>query len=266
MLLCYPNLIDDATLSSATAWVSTLPLANLQDRRLSVRARTDSVTAAAIDINLGSAKAVWGLALCGHNLTVAATIRVRGSTVANFATTAYDSGSITAWPGITTQTEADGFVGYSPVFTGAELVECRYWRIDVEDSLNPSGYLEVGRVFIGAGWVPQDPPSYGWSIGYEDPTIIESSLGGCEYFDERPKYRILQAGLNYLTPAEYQGDAMGMLRTLGTSGELMLIWDEADTDTHVRGSFLGRLRTLSAIENPNPLKHATALEIREIIA
>lgn len=266
MLLCYPNMIDDATLSSSTAWVSTLPLTNLQDRRLSVRARTNAVTSAVITIDLGAAQSIWGMALCGHNLSVTGTVRVRGSTVSNFATTEYDSGTITAWPGITEQAEADGFVGYSPVFAGAELAECRYWRIDVDDVLNLDGYLEIGRVFIGAGWVPQDPPAFGWSISYEDPTIVESSLGGCEYFDERPKYRVLQAGLNYLTPAEFHGEAMSLFRTLGTSGELMMVWDETDTATHVRNSYLGRLRTLSAIENPNPLRHATALEIREIIA
>lgn len=265
MLLCYPNLIDDATLTSSTAWVTTLPLTNLQDRRLSVRARTNAVTSAAIDINLGAAQSVWGVALAGHNLSQTATIRVRGSTVSNFATTAYDSGTITAWPGITDQAEADGFVGFSPVFTGAELAECRYWRIDVADVLNLDGYLEIGRIFIGAGWKPARPQSYGWSLTYEDVTVVESSLGAAEYFDERPRYRVLAAGLDYITPAEFQGNAMGLLRQ-GIMGEVMVVWDETDTSTHVRQSFLGRLRTLSPIENPDPIRHAMAVEIKETIA
>ena len=265
MLLCFPNLTDSATITSTTAWVSTLPLTNLQDRRLSKRARTDASTSAVLTLDLGAAKSIWGVALAGHNLSVTATIRVRGSTASSFATTEYDSGIVTAWPGITDHAEADGFVGFSPIMTGAELANCRYWRIDVADVMNLDGFLEFGRVFIGAGWKPERPPSFGWSLSYEDATVIESSLGGVEYFDERPQVRVLTTGLDYLTPAEFQGQAMAMLRQ-GVAGELMMIFDETDISTHVRQSFIGRLRTLSPIENPDPIRHSTAIEVREAIA
>ena len=70
-LIAYGNRCDEGTLSGGT-WLSTLPLANLQNRLIAKVARSSGTTTAAtqFDINLGRARRIGMLSLIGHNLTV----------------------------------------------------------------------------------------------------------------------------------------------------------------------------------------------------
>jgi hypothetical protein len=68
-----------AALTSPDSWDSAFPLANLKDPQLSHTARTVNATGTkTINIDLGGTRDIRCLSLMGHNLTLAATVRVRG--------------------------------------------------------------------------------------------------------------------------------------------------------------------------------------------
>jgi hypothetical protein len=69
-IIGYGNRCDEATLAGGS-WMTTLPLANLQNRLIAKVARSNGTTKAAtqFDIDLGRARKIGVLALVGHNLT-----------------------------------------------------------------------------------------------------------------------------------------------------------------------------------------------------
>lgn len=285
LILGFPNQADKATLAGGS-WVSTLPLTNLQDRRISKKARSSNATLAATKFTFALDKSrVTGLvAIVGHNLSATATWRVTANTSNSFTTPAYDSGWDDVWSDVsdvtfgTLEWESDSFWTWkisdeeSAYYPGLALnipttaVSYQYWQIEFNDTTNSAGYIQIGRLFIGSTWQVTNNASYGWSLAYEDGTLIEEGIGGAEYYDTRPRYRVMRIGLDYLTKAEATSTALGASRVLGTTGEVLLIWDKDDSDNIMRRSFLGRLRTLNPIENPDPVRYTTAYEIKEIIA
>lgn len=262
MLLAFNNLADGATLSGGS-WQAALPQSNLKDRRLSVRSRSTS-TGATIIADLGSAQSISAVALAGHNLTVNATIQVQASSASDFATVLYDSGALNVWPGLTLSDKIENYPGLAYVSGSSDLALARYWKILISDVYNSAGYVEFGRLYIGTGWKPEFPPSFNWGIQYEDPSQIEESIGGCEFYDPRPKFRVFRFSLDYLSEIEARNLVLGLQRDHGITGELLLIWDE--TNRNVKTSFLGRLRSLNPIENPDPVRYTSAFEVKEIVA
>ena len=136
--------------------------------------------------NLGNAYHIGAVALVKHNLTPAATVRVRISPVANFATTVFDQ-TWNAWRNMYSATElAKGKIGeffdtdgiplqgtidnilQNPVFflTFTELTGT-YVRFDFTDASNPDGFIEVGAVYVGAMKTLDPNVSYGWQL-YRD--------------------------------------------------------------------------------------------------
>jgi len=64
----------------------------------------------------------------------------------------------------------------------------RYWRIVMTDALNPDGYLEIGRIFLG----PYFEPYYNFqskSPAFLDLSAVKRSTGGQISSDQKPRYR-----------------------------------------------------------------------------
>lgn len=278
----YPNRTDEATLSGGS-WNASLPLANLKNRILAKVARTvDTLLASTkFDIDLGQSRFIGALALVVHNISVSGKVRLRGSNVADFSTTVYDSGWVNVWPvGMIPQDllewEDDNFwlgtlaaearAGYqSPYIHLFTRVSARYWRPEIDDTGNSDGYIHIGRLFIADVWTPATNMSYGLSLGYEDHSQIEESLGGTEYFDTRKKSRITKLSLDWMDSVEAYSRLLEMQRMLGTSGELLIVPDPADSVNQVRRSYLGRLQRLGPLDHPQYNTYRTTLEVKELI-
>src|SRR5579864_7228691 len=98
VLLMSPALSDAATLAGSSQ-VASLPIANLQAMQPKKKWRSTGTTEY-VTADMGAAVACNGLALIGHNLTSAATLRVRAAaSAANVtASPALDTGAVSAWP------------------------------------------------------------------------------------------------------------------------------------------------------------------------
>lgn len=281
-IIAYGNQIDTATLSGGS-WLSTLPLANLQDRRLGKLARTtdDATASTKFDLDFGGPRLLRVVGLIGHNFSPDALYRIRLSTVADFATTVADSGWTAVWPVAypfgtlpwgspswwTGSYSAEDVASYdaSTVYVAATTVSARYMRVEIDDTTNAAGYVEFGRLFAGDGWQPIRNMVYGAGVGWESRTTVQEALSGAESFDVRRSVRIARFGLEAMTESEAMAAAYEIQRSMGISGEVLFVWDADDTANAPRRRFLGRFRTLSAIENPGPDRWRAPFEIKELL-
>lgn len=281
LFLGWPNRYDSAS-ASGGSWMAGLPLANLASRELTKVARsTDAAESSTrIDLDMGSTRAFRAFALVNHNLTRSATWRVTiGSTAG--AADIYDSGSLLAWrmsfDGDLLEWEDTGWwegVGddeylrapFAVLHVTGAYYSGRYLRIQITDTSNPDGWVQLGRVFVGGGLSPTWNASYaGWSERWtDDQSVIQRADGGGEFYDPRRRSRVAQFSLDWMEPGE-SAFIHEMQRRLGTTGEALWVPDADDMGYSQQYGFLGRMRALSAVEYPFHATRRTAFEIGEIL-
>lgn len=281
ILLAWRNRIDDATLTGGS-WQATLPLANLKSRQIQKVARSvnDSTGSTLFVADLTQGRSVGVLALAGHNISAVGRVRVMGHTADSWGSPTYDSGWIDAWaPGIVPielqAWELDEFwIGsltaefrnsYRSPFIHVLPAEqyLRYWRVEIDDTTNAANYVQIGRVFLGQAWRPTVNYDYGAELGFEDPSVIDTSLSGAEYFDERPSFRVLRFTLAGMS--DYEGALFGLdlQRVAGVTGEVLVVPDSDSSRSILTGAFLGRIRKLAALQARNIDRTSGVFEIKE---
>lgn len=279
----FPNRADQSVLSGGT-WVATLPRALLQDRVIGRTARTvnTALDSTKFDIDLGGTKKTQLISLRNHNFSLQARYRIRGASDSGFTSTVYDSGWLDVWPTVypygTLEWEDDNWwsgkytleetQGYVP-----ELVHIintpkvpRYWRIEIDDTVNAAGFVQIGRLFIGPAWQPKLNMSYqGAALGWETKTEVQEAIGGAEYFQRRTPYRLQRLALDAMEQSEAFSQAFELMRRAGVDQEVLFIHDPDDTVHALRRRFLARLRTLSPIEYPYFNTNRAAFELKELL-
>lgn len=282
-LLAWNNRADIGTLSGGN-WLAALPLTNLQNRQVQRVARSAGVSLAdtKFDIDFGSAQGVRCVALIVHNISATGKVRITGATSSGFVSPEYQSAWIDAWPaGVINahllEWEDDNFwlgtltqeqrAGYNAPFVHVLPSQqyLRYWRIEIDDTTNPAGWVHIGRLFMASSWQPTYNASYGASLGYEDPSETVTSLGGAEYFDVRGKYRVHRFTLDFLSAEERYTYVHELQRLVGTTGEVLVVPNKDDAATLVQRSFVGRLRSLSPSTQPHFSAFSTSFEIKELL-
>lgn len=285
MIIGFPNLIDGSTVSGGS-WETTLPITNVKDRRLSKVARSaDALTASTqFDIDLSVSRYVRLLCLVKNNFSLDATYRIRGSDVSNFATNTYDSGTLNVWEAlydtIDLEWEDDNYWDGKPsqeyltqiretsnlnfIHILPSVTPARYWRVEISDTGNSDGYVEIGRVFIASQWQVTNNIMYGASLGYETQTSVDSTLDGTEYFDVRKSYRMFKFELESYNYNEGHSKLLDISRQIGVDKEVFVIPDPDDVVNMTRRAFLGRLNSLSPITYPYFSTNSAGYEVKEI--
>lgn len=249
----YANQIDQSTLAGGS-WSNTNPLANLKTRYLKQKARSNNALAAStiITLDLTTPQRIGVLALVAHNLSEVATVRIQAASDSGFSTILFDSGASLVYRA----------TDYASTFA---ITEARYWKISINDTTNPSGYVEIGRIFIG--WKFKPEVNMDWAAGFsiESKTIVAEAIGGPEYFDERKNRRVWQGKWSWLTDYEAYSVLMTMQQMQDVSREVYVLEDDADVQYRKQRWFLGRFRQLSSIEWPYLDRHSTGIEIGELL-
>jgi hypothetical protein len=281
--LAFPNRIDPATLSGGS-WLSTLPLNNLKNPRLSRQARTVDATNASTKfvIDLGQARNVEVVALIAHNLSANAQVRIKANSTNSFTTPGFDSGWVEMWPegflsGGKLEWEDDNFwlgslseeaaAGYKTPFSYflTASISYQYWQVEIDDAANPDGYFSLGRCFIGPVFVPTHNMSYGTGLSVNDATAFETSLSGEEFYDTRQRYRTYAFSLDFLSEEEAYADILDMQRLMGTSGEIFVNGDPDDETNKPRRSFLARLASTAPIVHQHALLFSAQINLKEVL-
>lgn len=282
VLLCWPNRINSAVLTGGE-WAATLPRDNLKLPAHWQVARSDG-------LQLGSTRfyadlmkpyALHAVALVNHNLSPAAKWRITLGTdiggsdlfdsgwqsvwAMTFSDSALEWGDQAFWEGIT----ASEYIGspFAAVWPLRGYLSARYVGIQIDDSSNPDGYIQIGRVFVGGGLAPeQGAVRNSFSEGWDDSSTSETNDSGVQFFALRRRLRVIKFEYPVLkTGGEFE-NAYEMQRQLGISGECLVIPDSTSLSEAQRRSFLGRLRQLSPIEYPIVNRRSIAFEIKEIAA
>lgn len=192
----YKNYADTAALSAynSQTYQAALPLANLQDHRLSKKARTTGTTHGfAVGIDLNAVRNTKVVALCGLNFssndpayssnalvyTVTFSNTAIGSTdVGQFQETGYLENTFSGMP-------PNVFI----VPNGNAGFTARYLSVVATWSQSGGAYFEAGRLWVGDAIVLPGAVEEGWSQTIQDLSTIQRSRGGQIYADIRQRYR-----------------------------------------------------------------------------
>lgn len=271
-MFCVPDFIEAGYGASFSggSWEATLPLTNLRTRQLSEGARsTDATTAnTQFEVDLGAEYYVRVWAIPRHNLSRAATVRIRGSNSAgSFGSPVYDStaldvfpviypsgvlpfGHPAAWDGKLTQAELDA--GYQIGFTHVADTpqSARYWLIEIDDTANADGYVDLGRLVVSFAWQPTYAFATGAKMGWETSSSRTETPGGSFIHRDRPRRRRFDLTVQNLGSDEALVFAFDLARKYGTSGQIYFIFDPDDEEHMHRRAFLATLRELSPLDVP----------------
>lgn len=271
-LLSWDNaVVDGFQVYNDGNWTYTASINNLALQSLALRWISPGVTAADTRFTCGFAAGganptVALIALCSHNLSLAATVRIRASTVANFASTTYDSTALNAFATGVTAASRKG-LRWNYVHKLSTPTAATYWRIDIADASNPAGYVSVGRLFAGvAVWQPSVNMLMGAGLGWESNSDVQKALSGAEWFVNAEAHRVAKFTIPPTARAEMLTSAFDLNRAAaGANREVVFVYDPADTEHSVRRSMFGRLRQLSMLEEPQPMALQGAFEVKELL-
>jgi hypothetical protein len=213
MICLWRNQLDDYTLE-ASSEQGNYPASYLQDPRLVISWRTTGVSDETIKIDAGAGETITAtsIAIAGHNLTAAATIKIQAN-----ATDAWGDPSIDE----TVTWDADIITDLFTNSTGY-----RFWRFYFDDDANGDGYLEIGRLFLGTRLqMPKIEP--GVDIPYQDTSVVSTSISGESYGDEGVIIRAPAFRFPHLTDTE-RGNILSMWREVKKVKPIfLLIWEDS---------------------------------------
>ena len=280
--LFYNNLVDSGTLSGGS-WETALPLTNLQNRLVARVARSVDATTAntkfVIDLGSGSVK-YKGLVLVNHNGSLDGQVRIKTASDSGITTDVVSSDWIDFyqpvystlsleweddnwWSGTVELEDLQNYTrNYTYIFDN--LQTNRYVQVEIDDTTNSDGYVEIGRLFISEAFTPSTNMSWGKNLSWNDESKIDTSLGGSIYFDEKVKYRSLAFNMDWLTDTEAYERVFEIQRIVGTTGEVFVFPDYENTGNSFRDSFLGVFKQLSGIEQFTYGYQKTSFSIREV--
>ena len=287
-LICWPNHADVSTLSGGS-WLPSLPLSNIKSRFKSQVARSTDLNEASLVINadLLRNRYITSLALVGHNMSTSATIRVRFWSDAGMTACVYDSGYVEVWPRwydtLQLRWGDDNFWSGSvsqgqletipPIFLHVPFASSlslasqsvRAVSFNAKDDGNTDGYVQIGRLYLAEDWTPVLNMSYGATIAWNDPSIVDTSLDGTEYYEERPKFRTITFTLDNMKYKEGINKSLLMTLDRGVTKDFLFVFDPSDPQLLQQRSFVGRLSQLSQLDHPTFGRTSMAFSLKEVI-
>ena len=273
VIILSPRASDAATLA-ASSEVATLPVANLQNMQPKKKWRSNGSTSPYIEFDFGAAGcAANGLALIGHNLTGAATLRIRGkATYPVTSSPTVDTTAVSAWPATGKPTDED-FPHFLSWLDWSNAVALRYWRLDIADAGNAAGYIEAGRVMLGAYWQPTITIDLGGvPLGFDQRDVQTFTDYGETFTDARTASapRLFQVQISAADKLEVLNGIAEIRRLRGMWGDVACLLDPAATTHFHRESMQG---VFTAQQRHNMTQQFTAngemwsvdLPLREVI-
>lgn len=161
----------------------------------------------------------------------------------------HDSGATAATPaGLT----SEDLIGLNCAWTSvvpSGTTAARYWRVNISDTTNPAGYVDVARLVIAGGYQPSINMAPGAALSLESETTRTVSDGGAAIYDTRPMRRVARFSVLNLTESEAFTQAWRTQKHLGASTQcFVMLAPEATHAERVEQAFLATVRELSAIE------------------
>lgn len=246
ILFLSPRLSDAAT-PTASSEVTSLPATFAQNQEPTKKWRTTGCAAEYIILDFGAGKAVLNAAaIVGHNLSADATIQLRlANTVPNLtAAPAKDSTALSAWPSSGKHEDPEWAHELSLIMI-TNTTAYRYARLDFVDAANAAGYLEFGRIAVGAAYQPTYNLDLDPTLGFVPIDVQEPNTYGQTFTDPRPyAQRQFDLAFSAANQDDVHDYAMELSRLRGQAGDIIVSIDPAATTRFHRWSmqalFTGR--------------------------
>ena len=282
ILLLYEPKSDTAALSWGT-WTAGSPLDNIKNRDLSKVARSAAatLTSTRFRVALPAGRAFRALVLGPMNVTKAYQYRIRTWSSSAFDTQVETTGWIAPLEGFNDEKEWEdenfwtGITPFDDTERGVYLIHdfgddpftARYWSFEIDDTTNPDGYVQIGRLFMPSSWQPTVNYGYGNNgLSFRDNSLRGSpTLAGNPSISRRVNPRVFRASFDYLPESEGYAKAYRLFRVAGFDGEVFVIPDPEDLTGIQQRSFLGTIQTMDAIGQAAFGMVGTGFEILETI-
>ncbi len=160
----------------------------------------------------------------------------------------YDSGMLDAWTAGET-TESRAALNRPLVAVTPAAVTTRYGRLEIADTANPLGYLDLHRLLVTGGLQPTTNFAPGAQLALESETTTAYAAGGNAVHDIRPLRRTVRLQVNALPESEAVVTAWRAMAQLGPRGQCALVLDpDASAGVRAETSFVAVPRELTALE------------------
>lgn len=230
----WPSYRKKATFSTAAggSFVAGFPVANMGVLPISQVAR--SSTAAAADtkfqVTFTSSYPVRMLALIGHNASLGGTFRIKLYSDIGMTTLVKDTGDLEFWPRVypvgtlewgdprfwSGKYSLDQIASYNactPVWLD-RLYQVRAIQVEITDTTNADGYVQIGVMEIATGWQFSLNPDVGAEYGFRARTRVQESIGGPKDFKRLTAPRVWQGTIAYLDRNEALAKGFDFLRDM----------------------------------------------------
>lgn len=213
--LIFNNVWDSASLQLTKGSAEpNLNIANSQKYNNSRVFRTTDTAQVEVLFDFTSPVFVEAFSLWRHNLTSSAKLRVELFNGANqTGTKVYDSGEVLA---DIPKTLGDLIFGKDPLgasaHTGWETATRSIWfndsvvvksgRLTINNSDNPDGYLEIGRIYAGEVFTPRFNTDLGHAFKWETDVSQQPTAGGTVHTLDAATYRTLSFNLSHLDSSD----------------------------------------------------------------
>lgn len=197
------------------------------------------------------------------------------------APTLYDSGVLDAFPAV----EEFGTLPWGEFQWGGALpseiaealtpqvfhvctsvVNGRYYTVEIFDRNISKDYVEVGRAVIGPYFQPLLNMDWGYSLGYEDESIVDKSRGGQTYIEARDVFRTSRFSFSNMTEGEALQQVLFWLqRRISTKGDFVLIPFPNRPDLTYITAMYCRLRSLPPVYNAALEQWQAQFETEELL-
>lgn len=268
-MILYDDEFDNAVLSGGS-WNTDLPLSNLQSNDIGEVARSSNALSASTVIDADFATAsdptptIEAVVLGPSNISragfsPAATWQVRLYENSGLSPLIYDSGSLSI-PSV----ETDLPLYLYHVLTNA-VSTAGFARINIVDTGNADGYVEIGRLLFLKSWSPAVNYSEDNAFSFEPITDTVESFTGRRFFLDRGVRRRLNVTFPMLTETEIFDDVTSISIKSGISGQVFVIPNTADSTYPGRRNFLATMARAPAIRQLLVELGSTSFEFEEVL-
>ncbi len=156
--------------------------------------RTTGLSTQTISATFGSASTVSMVALCQHNLSSAATIRVQLYSDTGLTTQIADSGTVTAFNEAAFAAPFDGLAATyrtlkNTVVYLPEQTTVRGIKVTLSDAGNLDGFMEARRLLAGQYFQPKRGPGFGATVLPASGSRVSRADSDSRRADARDKWR-----------------------------------------------------------------------------
>lgn len=272
--IIYDNAADRGVIS-ASSTAGSLAASNLKIDRKSKIWRSVG-TSATLTCTWTAPEVVSGVILPFCNLTANATMQVRVYDVAVGGTPIFTSPITVAAPPVGlgywawgqqplgVNAFAYGFNVYARVWFEKMLLARRV-EVDIVDSTNPAGYIDVSRLIIGNYWEPAHNTGFGLPVSFTDSSTNSRAQSGDLISNRGYKSKKLSVDLNWLTDAD-RSMLSSLFRNNGNSKPIFVSIFPNDPDSAKEQTYqiYGKLPTTPQITHPMHTIYSSQIEIEEI--